>query len=56
MSKRRDKKSPMFVSNLNADYEFVDYTDPNVSPAGPSSFGNPNVPPPSSSPSTFKKV
>jgi len=29
----------MFVSNINTDYEFADYTEPN---ATQSAFGNPN--------------
>lgn len=36
MSKIRNKKSPMFVSNINAEYEFADFTE-----AQKSGFGNP---------------
>lgn len=42
MSKaNRNKKTPMFVSNINSNYDFVDYTEPGA-PA-PSAFGNPNL-------------
>lgn len=40
-SKNRNKKTPMFVSNMVTNYDFVDYTEP-AQPA-PSSFGNPNA-------------
>lgn len=36
----RNKKTPMFVSNINSNYDFVDYTEPGQTP--PSAFGNPN--------------
>lgn len=36
----RNKKTPMFVSNINSNYEFVDYTQPGQTPT--SAFGNPN--------------
>ena len=42
MSKpNRNKKTPMFVSSINSNYDFVDYTEPAQAPQ--SSFGNPNV-------------
>ncbi len=42
MSKKdRSKKTPMFVSNMISNYDFVDYTEPGQ-PA-PSAFGNPNL-------------
>ncbi len=41
MSKaNRNKKTPMFVSSINSNYDFVDYTNPAQAPQ--SSFGNPN--------------
>ena len=43
-SKNRNKKTPMFVSNMVSNYDFVVYTDPNQST--PSAFGNPNANPP----------
>ena len=36
----RNKKTPMFVSNINANYDFVDYTQPGQAPSN--AFGNPN--------------
>lgn len=41
MSKNRNKKTPMFVSNIPTNYDFIDYTEPGE-PA-PSAFGNPNL-------------
>lgn len=42
MSKKdRSKKTPMFVSNMISNYDFVDYTEPGQ-PA-PSAFGNPTL-------------
>lgn len=41
MSKNRNKKTPMFVSNIPTNYDFIDYTEPGE--AGPSAFGNPNL-------------
>lgn len=47
MSKKRDKKTPMFVSNINSNYDFVDYTVPEqTGQPAPSTFGNPNIQPP----------
>jgi hypothetical protein len=42
MSKQnRNKKSPMFVSNMVTEYDYVDYTGSGAQVA-PNSFGNPN--------------